>query len=354
MVEALDSREFVLRSDPSGMFSLAEAFLQQCQEALSLAQGVEPRKSDSNYRNIVVCGMGGSAAGGDLLGALLNEQGGIPLYTCRDYVVPHWVDGTSLVFGCSYSGNTEETLSAVQQCLKRGCDVCCVTSGGALADLARDRRLPLVRIPSGQPPRTALGFLFVPLVSLASRMGLLAEQDWEELFLTLKSCLKDWGMESPSRSNPAKRLAVRLYGKIPLIYGLGSWHAVVASRWKSQINENSKCMAFSNAFPELNHNEIVGWTLSETQASDRWVVVILEDGQESARMQARARITRDLVRGKAETFTVTARGEGLLSRMLSLVYLADFVSLYLAALYGVDPYEIAAIDILKKSLAELD
>ena len=336
------------------MFSLAEAFPRQCREALALAEKVEPPETDRAYRNIVVFGMGGSAAGGDLLGALLDEQGAIPPRTCRDYEVPNWVDESTLVFACSYSGNTEETLSAVRQCLTRGCDVLCITSGGTLADLARERRLPLVSIPGGQPPRTALGYLFVPLVSLATRMGLLPWQDWEELFSTLDGCLEDWGMESASRSNPAKRLAVRLYGKIPLLYGLGAWHAVVADRWKSQLNENSKCMVFANAFPELNHNEIVGWTLSETQASDRWAVVILEDGQESPRMQARARITRDLVRGKAETFTVTARGEALLTKMLSLVYLADFVSLYLAALYGVDPYEIAAIDLLKKSLAELD
>lgn len=336
------------------MFSLAEAFPSQCRDAFTLAEQVEPPETVRAYRNIVVCGMGGSAAGGDLLGALLDEHGSIPLHTCRDYEVPNWVDESTLVFGCSYSGNTEETLSAVRQCLARECDVLCITSGGALADLARERRLPLVSIPGGQPPRTALGYLFVPLASLVARMGLLPAQDWEELFTTLEGCRRDWGMESASRSNPAKRLAVRLYGKIPLLYGLGAWHSVVASRWKSQLNENSKCMAFANAFPELNHNEIVGWTLSETQASDRWAVVILEDGQESPRMQARARITRDLVRGKAETFTVTARGESLLTKMLSLVYLADFVSLYLAALYGVDPYEIAAIDILKKSLAELD
>lgn len=354
MSEALDSREFVLRSDPSGMYRLSEAFPQQCRDALALAEEVEVPLTNQTYRNIVVCGMGGSAAGGDLLGALLGEQGGIPLFTCRDYQVPNWVNERTLVFGCSYSGNTEETLSAVRQCLERGCNLVCVTSGGALGDLAHDRGLPVVRVPSGQPPRTALGYLFVPLASLAVRLNLLPEQDWDELFETLDRCLKDWGVESSSRNNPAKRLAVRLYSKIPLVYGLGSWQAIVANRWKSQMNENSKCMAFANAFPELNHNEIVGWTLSETQASDRWAVVILEDGQESARMQARARITRDLVRGKAETFTVTARGEGLLARMLSLVYMADFVSLYLAALYGVDPYEIAAIDILKKSLKELD
>lgn len=354
MAETLDSREFVLRSDPSGMFSLAEAFPQQCRDAYALAETVQLPKTDRTYSNIVVCGMGGSAAGGDLLGALLDEGGSVPLRVCRDYGVPNWVGEDTLVFACSYSGNTEETLSAVRHCLSRGCDVLCITSGGSLAELAQELSLPLVSVPGGQPPRTALGYLFVPIVSLSARMGLLPDPNWEELFTALDGCLKDWGMESPARSNPAKRLAIRLYGKIPLLYGLGAWQGLIASRWKSQLNENAKCMAFANAFPELNHNEIVGWTLAETQATDRWAVVILEDGQESPRMQARARITRDLVRGKAETFTVTARGDGLLVKMLSLAYLADFVSLYLAALYGVDPYEIAAIDILKKSLAELD
>ena len=140
MTETLDTREFVLRSDPSGMFSLSEAFPIQCRDALALAENVEPLETDRAYRNIVVCGMGGSAAGGDLLGAMLNEHGSTPLFTCRDYQVPNWVDENTLAFGCSYSGNTEETLSAVRQCLDRGCDVFCVTSGGALADLARERR----------------------------------------------------------------------------------------------------------------------------------------------------------------------------------------------------------------------
>ncbi|RMG26110.1 MAG: bifunctional phosphoglucose/phosphomannose isomerase [Armatimonadetes bacterium] len=353
MPEQLDSREFVLRADPRGMFGLAEAFPKQCREALELSERLDLDGVKGDYRNIVVCGMGGSAAGGDLLGCLLSEEGAIPSFTVRDYALPKWVGPDSLVVACSYSGNTEETLSATEEAIRRGCQVVCITSGGALAERAKAARLPLLQIPGGQPPRTALGYLFVPLVQAAVGVGALPEQPWDEALSVLESCLTDWGLESSGRRNAAKRLATRLYGNVPLLYGLGSWQGVVASRWKGQLNENAKCMAFANTFPELNHNEIVGWTLAETQVGKRWTVVILEDGTESARMQARARITRELIEPKAQTYTVTARGESLVSRILSLVYMADFVSLYLAALYGVDPYEIAAIDTLKRSLAEL-
>jgi glucose/mannose-6-phosphate isomerase len=335
------------------MFGLAEAFPKQCREALALSADLRLPGSGRQYRNIVVCGMGGSAAGGDLLGCLLADAGAVPSFTVRDYALPHWVTPESLVVACSYSGNTEETLSATDAALQRGCDVVCITSGGQLAARAASAGLPILRIPGGQPPRTALGYLFVPLVQIAVGIGALPDQPWDEAFAVLDACLADWGMDTASDRNAAKRLASRLFGNVPLIYGLGSWQGVVANRWKGQINENAKCMAFANAFPELNHNEIVGWTLAETQVGKRWAVVILEDGTESARMQARARITRELIERNAQTYGATARGESLLSRMLSLVYLADFISLYLAALYGVDPYEIAAIDTLKRSLAEL-
>jgi glucose/mannose-6-phosphate isomerase len=200
----------------------------------------------------------------------------------------------------------------------------------------------------------SLGYLFIPLVSLAVGGGYLPSQDFDTAFAELDRCIERWGPDRPVSTNAAKTLAGYLFGRVPLIYGLGSWQGVVASRWKGQINENAKVMAFANAFPELNHNEIMGWTLADRQNVAHWATIILEAGDESNRMQTRARVTRDIIREKTETFTVAAHGDSLLSQMLTLAYCGDFVSLYLAALNGVDPENIDSITLLKKALSELD
>ena len=199
----------------------------------------------------------------------------------------------------------------------------------------------------------SLGNLFIPLVRIAERLDYLPTQNTGAAFAELDACVERWGVDRPFATNNAKTLASYLFGRVPLVYGLGGWQGVVASRWKGQINENAKVMAFSHTFPELNHNEIMGWTLAERQNVAHWATVFLESGEESVRMQTRARVTRELIRDKSETFTVTAHGDDLLSQMLSLTFCGDFVSLYLAALNGVDPENIDAINTLKRALAEL-
>lgn len=331
---------------------LAEGFPDQCREALSLCNITLPQ-SLSGKSNVVVCGMGGSAIGGDFLRSLTEAFGSVPCVVCRDYELPAFADADTLLLACSYSGNTEETLSSLRQGIKRGCAVAAVTSGGEVAEICRQQGFAHVLVPAGRPPRMALGYMLVPLVAIAERLGYLPTQDMEAAFIELDKCAERWGVERPLATNTAKNLAAYLFGRVPLIYGLGSWQGVVASRWKGQINENAKVMAFWNTFPELNHNEIMGWTLAERQNVAHWATVFLESGDESARMQARGRVTRELIRDKSETFTVTAHGDHLLARMLSLTYCADFVSLYLAALNGVDPENIDSINTLKKALSEL-
>lgn len=353
MPERLDDPGFVLRNDPRGMMGLTEGFPDQCREALSLCAGVRLGDVPKAAEQIVVGGMGGSAVGGDFLKALVHEHGSVPCFVCRDYRVPSFVGKGTLFLACSYSGDTEETLSASQLALEKGASLIAITSGGALANLAQQKGFPIVRIPAGQPPRTALGYLFLPLVVICEKLGYLQEIDFGETIDVLDSCRKDWCIASSYKLNPTKGIATYLFARIPLVYGLGEWQSSVAFRWKAQINENAKVMAFANAFPELNHNEIVGWTLADRQA-EKWATVILEDGEESNRMQKRAEVMQDIIRGKSEVFTVTARGQSLLSKLLTLSYFGDFVSLYLAALYGVDPEKIDSIHQLKKALSEMN
>lgn len=328
-------------------------FPDQCREALSIVSGTPLPAHLSSKNNIVVAGIGGSAAGGDFLKSLIEFEGSVPCFVARDYRMPAFVGSETLVFACSYSGNTEETLSSVRDALSRGASVIGITSGGELSKLCVENNLPVYQIPGGQPPRSALGYLLIPMVAACVQLGYLPEQKFNSAIEELEKCRADWKIESNTALNQPKALSTMLFGRVPIIYGLGSWQGTVASRWKSQINENSKIMCFANTFPELNHNEIVGWTLADQQNVKHWITVILENGLESQKMKTRAQVTADLIKSKSELFHVAARGDCLLSQMLSLTYFGDFVSLYLAALYGTDPYEIVNIDILKKRLSEV-
>jgi len=351
MAENLNDRSFVERLDPKGMLRLTEEFPNQCRRALEIAKAAPLPSDIGKPKLVVLTGLGGSAAGGDFTRALFEAQADVPFVVNRDYSLANCVGPDTLVFATSYSGNTEETLAAYDDARAKGAKLVVVTNGGKLAAKAQADGVPAILIPAGQPPRTALGYLLIPVVYACEKFGLLPPQDYEAAFSLLDRCRSDWTVEAVD--NPAKALAQALFGKLGLLYGLGSWQAVVANRWKGQINENSKNMAFVNVFPELNHNEILGWVGAGKQGVANWVVVLLQDGSESAKMKARARVTAELTKDLAEWHSVEARGVNLLQKMLSLTYFGDFVSLYLAALNGVDPENIDWINVLKSELAKV-
>ncbi|MBX7136102.1 MAG: bifunctional phosphoglucose/phosphomannose isomerase [Fimbriimonadaceae bacterium] len=349
----LDDASFVLRNDPKGMYRLTTAFPDQIREAVRIGQDAGIVPLSQVPRLAMLTGLGGSAAGGDFVRAMFEETGTIPFLVNRDYHLPAYVDANTLIFAVSYSGNTEETLSAYEDARRAGARMVIVTSGGKLAEFGQADGYPVIRIPGGQPPRTALGFNLMPVIVACERMGLLPEQDYARLTDLLKACVGEWGIDTPFESNEAKQLAQKLFGKLSVLYGLGGWQALVANRWKGQINENAKNMTFANAFPELCHNEILGWVKANHQGVDRWVGVVLEDGTESEKMKARERVTSGLIKDVCDMHRAKARGGSLLERMLSLALLGDFVSLYLAALNDVDPENIDSINILKAELANV-
>lgn len=349
----LDDPSFVLRLDPKGMYKLTTEFPAQCVRALEIAKGTDLGSLARPVSSVVLTGLGGSAAGGDFTRALFEAHAKVPFTVNRDYHLASFVGPDTLVFAVSYSGNTEETLSAYADAKRRGAQIVVVTNGGKLAEAAKADGYPTVIIPAGQPPRTALGYLLIPVVYACEKFGLIPAQDYAATFALLEKCVADWSLEVPFESNPTKQLAETLFGNLSVLYGLGSWQAIVANRWKGQINENSKNMAFPNAFPELNHNEILGWVGAGKQGVKKWIAVYLEDGSESAKLQARARVTAELIKDVATVVRVQARGEALLEKMLSLTLFGDFVSLYLAALNEVDPENIDSINVLKAELAKV-
>lgn len=352
MSNLLDDVAYVTRNDPKQMLRLTSEFPGQCRNALEIAQSVILRPLPV-IRNAMLTGLGGSAAGGDFAKALFDDQASVPFVVNRDYHLPKWVGPETLVFASSYSGNTEETLSAYRDAVAAGAHRVVLTSGGKLADLARANGDDLILIPAGQPPRTALGFMLIPLVAASANLGLLPQPNFEAVFASLDAAASKWGVDQPFATNDAKQLAELMHGAVSVLYGLGGWQAIVANRWKGQINENAKNMTFANAFPELNHNEILGWVKAHEQGVTQWLTVVLQDGSESSKMQARRDVTAGLIESVSPTIRVEAFGDSLLARMLTLVLMGDFVSLYLAALNDVDPENIDAINVLKAELAKI-
>jgi len=312
---------------------------------------------------LVICGMGGSAIGADLVLASLPDLP-VPAAVVRGYALPGWVGPQTLVVAASYSGDTEETLACLEAALDRGCVPVCVSSGGRLAKLAGDHELPLVLIPGGQQPRASLGYLSVPLLAVLEAAGLCGAQEAhvDEAVALLRRGNTVHGPEAPETSGAsdpgpagppgatAKGLARLLHGRQAVVYGAASTVAV-ARRWKGQINENAKAPAFWNELPELDHNELMGWTsLPELAAGT--LAVFVNDEQTDARLLRRAELTAAVLaeRGVAVA-QVWAQGSSRLARLFSLVQLGDYASFYLALLYGVDPTPVAAIQDFKAKLA---
>lgn len=349
----LDSRDDVLRHDPKGMYALTCAFPDQVADAVRIAESASLPNWSATPDLVVLSGMGGSAAGGDYVKSLFDEFGKVPMVVNRDYVLPSWVGASALVVAASYSGNTEETIASYLQARKAGASIIVVTSGGKLAEMAKEDGFPCVIIPSGQPPRTALGYLLVPVLVACIKLGLLPAMDFESLVARLREVVEACKIEVGFEANEAKQIAHSSFERPVQIYGLGGWQGAVGYRWKGQFCENAKALAFAHTYPELCHNEILGWRHADRQSPNGWALFTLIDGSESAKMEARGRVSADLVKSKAINRYVEAKGSSLIERMLTLTLVGDFASIYLAALYEVDPENIDEINILKNELSKI-
>jgi glucose/mannose-6-phosphate isomerase len=307
----------------------------QLGDALWRAQSAGIPKQD-RPGGLIVCGMGGSAIGGDLAAAALGDRATRPITTVRGYALESWTGPDSLVLCASYSGNTEETLACFEAAGAAGAGRVALTTGGQLAELARADGVPVIGVPAGMQPRAAVVYMVVGVLECAALCGaapgLHSEIDTAaELLGTLAG---EWGPEAADDSI-AKGLALALHGTLPVIHGAGPT-AAVARRWKTQINENAEAAAFWSELPEADHNEICGW--ERGRAAAPLSAVLLEDPDQHPRIQRRIELTAAVVeRAGAPALRATARGETRLERVLSLVLLGDLVSVYLAALDGVDP-----------------
>jgi glucose/mannose-6-phosphate isomerase len=348
---ALDDRKLMERLDPSGLISRIEALPEQCEEAWRHASAFELSAAHREANAVIVLGMGGSAIAGDIFRALAFSSQK-PVHVVRGYGLPAFAGGETLVIACSHSGNTEETLSAFEQALAAKAKVVALTMGGRLGDLASANGVPAMVYRYDGEPRSALGHQLMALLGVGQQAGCLSAQDAavQEAVRTLRQQRELIGSAVPAGRNPAKQLASKLHGRLPVVVGAGVL-IEAARRWKTQFNENSKCWAISDELPELDHNTIVGFGLTKDVVR-RLHVVFLSHPALGQRMLRRIELTAEALSDAGVTHErVEAAGAGPLAQALTSIFFGDLVSYYLALLNGVDPAPVGPITKLKDGLA---
>ncbi|MBI4232847.1 MAG: bifunctional phosphoglucose/phosphomannose isomerase [Chloroflexi bacterium] len=348
----LDSPALYARLDPTAMRERLRGLAGQCLAAYREAQARALPEAYRTAQHVVVAGMGGSAIGGDLLAGLsLVEGGAVPITTWRDYGLPPWVGPRVLVVASSYSGETEETLSAFGEALRRGALALAITSGGRLKAMAEEHRVPVLTVPYRGEPRTALGYSFLAPLGILRHLGLVPDQDTavQEACRLLERLAVELGEQVPEATNPAKALARRLWGRLPVVYGSG-FLAGVALRWKTELNENAKTWAVAEVLPEVNHNASTAYGLPAA-VRQHALVVLLRSGLLPKETLLRYRLTAELLaEARVASTVVESQGDSALAHILSAAYLGSWASYYLAVLYRVDPSPVPGIVRLKEML----
>ncbi|MSQ13076.1 MAG: hypothetical protein EXR47_02830 [Dehalococcoidia bacterium] len=362
MVPSLDCPDLYERFDPARMRDHLPQMAAQCREAVAATRSLSLPSRYRHTTSVVVAGMGTSGLAGEMASDLLHYLGvPCPLTVWRDYGLPAWAGEKTLVVACSYSGNTAETLSAYQSGTECGAGVVPITNGGELARRAGACVVAPVAIPSRWGGRHSLAGALAALLGVLQAAGHAPDlngQIDEAASLIDQQSLR-FGLATPEAENPAKALARRLWGRVPVVYGAGLLTSA-ARRWQYDINENAKAWAVTATWPELQHNAVSGYCHPSTLSRNAYALILLSSHLPSALSQ-RVPVTEELLRSagvagekvEADGELVGARGLGPLAHQLGMVYLGSWVSYYLALLYGVDPVANEALDIVRRSVASL-
>lgn len=326
------------------MENLIKGFGAQIREAIEIGQKASFTAPEHEIRNILLIGLGGSAFGGEIIRNYTDGQLKVPYQIVRDYTVPAYVSEHTLVIASSYSGNTEETLSMLEAAMPSNPKVVAITSGGKLQEIAQEKGYDQIILPGGYPPRTAAGFSITQQLFVLRGLGLIGDfmPELEEA-LSLVESFED--------HENARFIAQQLVGKIPVLYSAPNFESV-SIRWRQQIEENSKHIAFHHVIPEMNHNELVGWKNPVGLLEDS-VVVVFRSELVHPRTSIRMDICRDIFGDYADgVVEINSEGESLLGQLFYLMHLGDWVSYYLAELNEEDPTPVKVIDFLKGELAK--
>lgn len=327
------------------MKDLIANFNEHISEALENIKTANFKKPQTQISNVLITGLGGSGIGGTIVAEMAAPIASVPIVVNKDYNLPGFVNENTLVIACSYSGNTEETLSATEQALHRKAEVACITSGGKLLQIAEEHELNVITMQGGNPPRSMFAFAFSYLCYIIKFYGV-AGFDVEK---NLEDSIKLLNNEEGDIINEAQTIANKLHGKINIFYavngGLG-----IASRWRQQINENAKMLGWEAEIPEMNHNELVGWE----GGNDNYAAVFLRNQDDYFRNQKRIEINKKIIQEKsAHVLEVWSKGNSAIEKTLYLVHFGDWVSYYLAEMNGADILNIKSIDLLKSELSKV-
>ncbi len=327
------------------MKDLISNFSQHIADAITTIQNTDFHRPSIEIQNVLITGLGGSGIGGSIVAEITAQDASVPVVVNKDYAIPAFVGPNTLVIACSYSGNTEETLMATHKALEKGAEVACITSGGELLELAQQRNLNVISMQGGNPPRSMFGYSFSFLCYYLKFYGIAEVPVLEQL----ESAIKLLNNEEADILVEAERLANHLKGKTPIVYavsgGLG-----VAARWRQQLNENAKMLAWEAQIPEMNHNELVGWEGGD----EAYAPIFLRNKSDFDRNQKRIEIIQKIIKEKAgQIQEVWSKGDNAIERSLYLVHFGDWVSFYLSEANQVDIMDIKSIDLLKSELSKI-
>jgi glucose/mannose-6-phosphate isomerase len=324
------------------MDALIAEFPDHLNQALKLGATLQNITQDDNIRNVLIVGLGGSGIGGRIASQIISADCPVPVSVCSDYTIPAFADENTLLIACSYSGNTEETLFSVNQAVKAGCRVACITSGGKLMEMAQSSKWPLFQVPAGCPPRAALGFSLVAQLLIFQQFGLTTLNVQDEV----RSAVALLKRDNEEIVETARVLAGHLSEGVPVIYSEARFEGV-ATRFRQQVNENAKMLCWHHALPEMNHNELVGWGGGD----DRFRVVAFRSDFDHPRTQTRMELCRGIIEKKAAYREIFANGPTVFQQSLWLIALGDWTSWFLSQIREVDAMEVNVIDFLKGELS---
>ena len=329
----------------SDMKQLVQNFPNQLKEALTIGEQFHPQSADFNPKSILITGLGGSGIGGTIVSEIVASECPVSITVNKDYFLPAFVNEETLVIVCSYSGNTEETLYAMEEAIKRNAKIVCITSGGRISEIAKENHFDLILIPPGMPPRSCLGYSLTQLLYVLYSYRLIKDDFKSQLKSAIELIIK----EESAIKKEANDITNFLYKKTPVIYVVDGYNGV-ATRVRQQINENSKVLCWHHVIPEMNHNELVGWA----GGSDQIAVLLMRNKSDFSRSQARIEINKKVfAKYTPHVYELWSKGNSQLEQSIYLIHLTDWVSCYLADKNSVDASEINVINDLKGALAKI-
>lgn len=327
------------------MKTLVANFSKQLTEAIQIGCKAKLTPSKNNINNVLICGLGGSGIGGSIVAQLVAPSATVPIDTSKGYFIPAYVNEKTLVIISSYSGNTEETLQCMEAAIQKNAKVVCITSGGSVEKIAKEKGLDHIIVPGGMPPRSCLGFSLVQLFFILGSFNIISDTYKKDL----EAAIKLIDAEETNIIAEATSIAKKIIGKLPVVYAT-TYNEGIAIRLRQQLNENSKILCWHHIIPEMNHNELVGWT----EKNENLAVLFLLDKDEYSRNMARVEINKEVIKKYTSTIVdIHSKGNSAIEKAIYFIHLGDWLSVILGESRGADLMEIKVIEHLKSALSKI-